>query len=264
MDGSTLQLTVAIKNREVMPTSRRSSTPRPTVPRSSAPPSDGRPESARPAASGIPAPRRSETRGSDTRRTEGVRNQGRAARVVADVLRATAEQLSRVGFAALRVEDVASLSGVNKTTIYRRWPSRSDLVAATLRALKPGVLADTGTLRGDVFAWYRQMTEFIDSPLGAGIIRMIQTEKAHPELEPIARSMRDEHHAVRLSVIDRAIARGELPEVRDRRVLVDLLFSSISARCITLGEPVDEAYVHEVLDIVTRGSGRGAGERAQS
>jgi AcrR family transcriptional regulator len=39
---------------------------------------------------------------------------------------ATAEELSRVGYAAMRVEDVAARSGVHKTTIYRRWPpSRS-------------------------------------------------------------------------------------------------------------------------------------------
>ena len=56
----------------------------------------------------------------NTRRTEGVRVKGRAARVVTDVLVATAEELSRVGYSALRVEDVATRSGVNKTTIYRR------------------------------------------------------------------------------------------------------------------------------------------------
>ncbi len=47
----------------------------------------------------------------NTRRTEGVRVKGRAARVVSDVLIATAEELSRVGYAALRVEDVARALG---------------------------------------------------------------------------------------------------------------------------------------------------------
>ena len=66
------------------------------------------------------------------RRTEGKRVHGRSARVQSAVLRATAEELGRVGFAALRIEDVALRSGVNKTTIYRRWPTKQELVRASL------------------------------------------------------------------------------------------------------------------------------------
>ena len=57
---------------------------------------------------------------------------GRSARVVADVLRVTLELIGEHGFAGLRVEDVAARAGVNKTTIYRRWPTRADLVVAAL------------------------------------------------------------------------------------------------------------------------------------
>ena len=64
-----------------------------------------------------------------------VRSGGRSARIVADVLRATAEELARVGYAALRMEEVARVAGVNKTTVYRRWPTKEDLVSAALLAL---------------------------------------------------------------------------------------------------------------------------------
>ena len=60
---------------------------------------------------------------------------GRSARVVADVLRTTLEIIGEHGFAGLRVEDVAARAGVNKTTIYRRWPTRGDLVIAALTEL---------------------------------------------------------------------------------------------------------------------------------
>ena len=52
---------------------------------------------------------------------------GRSARVVSAVLRMTLEVLGQEGYAGLRVEDVAARAGVNKTTIYRRWPTRADL-----------------------------------------------------------------------------------------------------------------------------------------
>jgi len=54
------------------------------------------------------------------RRTHGIRVRGRAARVTENVLHAVVEELGRVGFTALRFEDVASRVGVNRTTIYRR------------------------------------------------------------------------------------------------------------------------------------------------
>ena len=54
-----------------------------------------------------------------------------------------------LGYASLRVEDVAARAGVNKTTIYRRWPAKSDLVIAALDALRDQtqIDPDTGSLR---------------------------------------------------------------------------------------------------------------------
>ena len=61
------------------------------------------------------------------------------------MLRTTLEVLGDRGYAGLRVEDVAAKAGVNKTTIYRRWPTRADLVIAALTALAaPPQAAETG------------------------------------------------------------------------------------------------------------------------
>src|SRR4051812_35901624 len=88
-----------------------------------------------------------------TRRTENVRVQGRSARVVEAILQAVGEELGRVGYADLRIEDVATLSGVNKTTIYRRWPQKSELVTAAVERLTPvPEVYDTGSLRSDLLA----------------------------------------------------------------------------------------------------------------
>src|SRR6478736_4384126 len=119
----------------------------------------------------------------NTRRTEGVRVKGRAARVVTDVLVATAEELSRVGYSALRVEDVATRSGVNKTTIYRRWPTKPDLVGAALRAVwESPEVPDTGTLRGDFLASLAKTAAFAMTPIGRGLTRVIQIERTHPKI----------------------------------------------------------------------------------
>ena len=189
-----------------------------------------------------------------TRRTEGVRVRGRAARVVTDVLTATAEELSRVGYAALRVEDVALRSGVNKTTIYRRWPTKPELVGAALRAVweSPDV-PDTGTLRGDFVASLAKTAAFAMSPIGRGLTHVIQLERAHPEVEPIARSLREEYRRLRESLVHRAIARGELGRDADARFISDLVSAPIVSRLFTDGESVDTAFIEAVVDVVLSG-----------
>src|SRR6516162_5006549 len=94
---------------------------------------------------------------SQPRRTRQQRLGGRSERVVRDVTRATAAELARVGYAELRVEDVATEAGVNKTTIYRRWPSKIELVAAAIRAINEpsGDLPDLGSISLDLLALLR-------------------------------------------------------------------------------------------------------------
>ena len=189
-----------------------------------------------------------------TRRTEGVRVKGRAARVVTDVLVATAEELSRVGYSALRVEDVAARSGVNKTTIYRRWPTKPDLVGAALRAVwESPEVPDTGSLRSDFVASLKKTAAFAMSPIGRGLTRVIQVEQAHPELEPIARSMREDFRNLREVLVRRGIDRQELPAETDARFLTDMMAAPIFYRLFTEGESVDAAFIESVVDVVLCG-----------
>ena len=191
---------------------------------------------------------------SNTRRTEGVRVKGRAARVVSDVLIATAEELSRVGYAALRVEDVASRSGVNKTTIYRRWPTKPELVGAALRAVwESPEVPDTGSLRSDLLTSLKKTASFAMSPIGRGLTRVIQIERAHPELEPIAISLREDFRRIREVLVKRGIERQELPESTDVRFLTDMVAAPVFYRLFTEGEAVDNAFIEMVIDVVLSG-----------
>jgi AcrR family transcriptional regulator len=189
-----------------------------------------------------------------TRRTEGVRVKGRAARVVSDVLTATAEELSRVGYAALRVEDVALRSGVNKTTIYRRWPTKPELVGAALRAVwEPPDVPDTGSVRADFVASLTKTAAFAISPIGKGLTHVIQLERAHPEVEPIARGLREEYRKLREQLVERAIRRGELSADTDPRFVSDLMSAPIFSRLFTDGESVDAVFIERVVDVVLTG-----------
>ena len=193
--------------------------------------------------------------GEGTRRTAGVRVRGRAAEVVERVLTATAEELSRVGYAALRVDDVAARSGVNKTTIYRRWPSKAELVAAALESISelPAAI-DTGSLREDLRASLLQVIAFATEPVGRGVLRMMQTERSDPEGDAIARKLRLEQRKLRVAMVERGIARGELPQSVNAELIVDLVSAPVLSRAVTFGEIVDAAYIDAMLDLVLAGA----------
>lgn len=70
------------------------------------------------------------------------------------ILDAVLEQLGTTGWNALTMEGVASGAQTGKAALYRRWPSKADLVAEALRTRLPplGRIADLGSVRADLYA----------------------------------------------------------------------------------------------------------------
>jgi AcrR family transcriptional regulator len=195
-----------------------------------------------------------------TRRTEGKRVHGRSARVLEAVLEAAAEELGRVGFSELRVEDVALRSGVNKTTIYRRWPNKEELVASVLEAqiVAPSVL-DTGSLHGDLLALLHEFKARAATPEGRGLARVIQAERGNAQFLPLVHRMRSQHMAVRGAIFERAIARAEIPRGSDCKLLVELLMAPLVSRLVHLDSDADERFLQVLVNMVVAGAKAGAG-----
>ena len=108
---------------------------------------------------------------SSTRRTQGVQHGPRSQQVVEKVREATMAELARVGFGGLTIEGVAKAANVNRTTIYRRWPSKAALLLAVL---EPGLERfdhdpDTGSLGGDLLALMLLIGETAALPPGQHI-----------------------------------------------------------------------------------------------
>ncbi len=181
-----------------------------------------------------------------------VRAGGRSARVVAEVLRATAEELGRVGYLALRVEDVAQQAGVNKTTIYRRWPTKADLVSAALREAESGCEAppDTGSIRGDLLAMLRRFARHGRTPM----VRVMMAELSHPEVQAIAHGLKHKFEEDWVKAIARAMARGELPSSTSPLLLTEVITATVVGRVMRGEEPPDESFCEEVVDLVVAGA----------
>lgn len=178
---------------------------------------------------------------------------GRSARVVEDVLTATIELIGRSGYGALRIEEVALRSGVNKTTIYRRWPTKSALVAAAVRhsfSLDPA--PDTGDLERDLVTMYINTVASFDD-LTRGILRMIQLERGDPEVDEIVRELKERSTAIRRVRLDAAVKRGELPKKTDVMLALQIMSGAIHSRVLNYSEPLPPRFIEDVVRVVLAG-----------
>jgi AcrR family transcriptional regulator len=179
--------------------------------------------------------------------------------VVRKVLDVTLQQLAQVGFERLSVPEIAADAGVNKTSVYRRWPTKVDLVRAALdfSLEHPREAPDTGALRSDLIALARQSTAFIESPRGKGVLRMLFAEGAHPEVRRLAASTWDqEDHQVIHAVIRRAIRRRELPRNTDVSLILFTIAGALLHRAFVEQQPISAAFVERVVDLVLVGAQR--------
>src|SRR6478672_8276016 len=138
---------------------------------------------------------------------------GRSARVRAAVFEATLHLLVSKGFENLSIIEVAARSGVNATSIYRRWGNKVNLAVEAILGSEEGQIPipDTGSLRADLVEVLRELRRYHQSPEGralAVVNASLALRKGSPELK----EARHKYWQVMFERIDeiykRAIRRG--------------------------------------------------------
>jgi AcrR family transcriptional regulator len=109
----------------------------------------------------------------ETRATPARRTGGRSALVLGAVKRATEDLIEEKGRERLTVPMIAERAGVNPTSIYRRWGDLPSLIndIATYRLDPARPLPASGTLRGDLTGWAREIVEHYRNPVNAALLR---------------------------------------------------------------------------------------------
>lgn len=142
------------------------------------------------------------------------------------ILKATLELLAEVGFEAMSIEAIATRAGVGKTTIYRRYSGKDELVADAIESIREEVLIpDQGSLWGDLDVLIENATQITLTPLGRQAVAMIISSASSNSgfaqlywekyLQP-----RREAFAV---VIERAKARSEVSSDLDAGLIFDTM-----------------------------------------
>ncbi|MCB9680633.1 MAG: TetR/AcrR family transcriptional regulator [Alphaproteobacteria bacterium] len=160
----------------------------------------------------------------EARRTKGVQSGPRSRRVLRSVRTATLQELDRAGYDQLTVDGVARAAGVHRSTIYRRWPTKADLVEALLEPQLERLDATpaTGSLEDDLVALVRQLGANFAEPEGRALARVLLTDA--PELRALADAARVRSEAMFRRAFERATLRGELDADADVEVLRHLAF----------------------------------------
>lgn len=166
------------------------------------------------------------------------------------ILRAAYELLGETGYQGLRVDAVAARAQASKATLYRHWPTKAELVTDAVRTCKAAdaPLPDTGSLRGDLLAWFDDMACMIRSeegPVLAGLFMALHTD---PELAAQLRQMRESKIPLAETICARAEARGELRPGYDPRLVDEIVPPVVFMRGFALGEPIDQPFLEHLVD----------------
>lgn len=177
--------------------------------------------------------------------------------VTAALTRALFEEWAARGYAALSLERVAKRAGVGKAALYRRWPSKLVMVTECLEELgiELAKIPDTGTLEGDVRKLLGSVRRLLRHPIVSRILPDLHAEMPrNPQLaEAIRGRLQTERRRRAATIVERAIARGELDERVDPDLVNDMLGGVIYWRMIVTGGKADSHYLDRLARFVVVG-----------
>ncbi|MFB7863623.1 MULTISPECIES: TetR/AcrR family transcriptional regulator [unclassified Streptomyces] len=199
------------------------------------------------------------------KRTSSRARTGRPRSAEADtaILEATRAALVELGWSKLTMGDVATRAGVAKTTLYRRWNNKNELVVDAVAVLFDELeLPDLGSLQADIENVVLQFATLLERPETKTALMAVVAESTRDE--PLRRRIRasivDRQKRLVLDGRARAQRRGELPAERDPATVEavdDLIFDVVAGavvhRALVSAEPVDGAWVARLSALLLGG-----------
>jgi AcrR family transcriptional regulator len=161
----------------------------------------------------------------------------------AEILDATLSVLNEVGFANLRMEDVADRARVGLSTIYRRWRTREELIIAAMRV---AFEEEAAPQPGEARAQLHEMADKLrneNAGLLPGIVQAIQND------EQLGRTYRAGWLEPRLRALAESIQRTSPSPSADRaELLAEAALALMTFRLLLLGRPIDHGFIDRIVD----------------
>lgn len=173
-----------------------------------------------------------------------------------DLLEAAILVLAETGYDRMTMDMVAARAKAGKATMYRRWPSKPELVLEAIAHMKRdqvdlASLPDTGTLRGDLLGLFKPKS-VEESELKMKALSGLSSMLAqHQELADATNAVIVEPWtAVNRVLIQRAVDRGEISPDIDIETLAQVIPSMSAYRTVILRKSVDQQFLTAMIDNV--------------
>ncbi len=159
--------------------------------------------------------------------------------------------MAEVGYRALTMDAVAARARAGKATIYRRWESKLDLVIDTCTQLVQRNIPDPdhGSIERDLHDFLSAFATFLTGPAGQAAQALVGELPHEPELAAAFRQsfLLPQRNILR-RIIERGMSRGEVRADAAVDTVVELAGAALIHRLMLTGEPLDSAFVDQVLN----------------
>lgn len=166
------------------------------------------------------------------------------------VLGAAVDVVAERGFGGATIDAIAQRSGVARSTIYRHWPDRMDLLLEAVSDRVGSVEASvTGDLREDLIGLVVHLGELLGSePIGSVAAALILESRRDPALDEVRRRFIGQRRAAAARVIGEGIERAQFDPGTDPDTLADDLASPVFFRSLALHESIDRDWAAAHVD----------------
>jgi AcrR family transcriptional regulator len=196
----------------------------------------------------------------DEHQRGGARSQGRPrdARIDDAVLRATVELLEEIGYTRLTIPLVAARAGATPPAVYRRFPTKIELVyQAVFPTLPSAESALAGDLKSGVGALIRASIDLFTRPAVHTAISGLMAEMpSEPGLSGrLLGRFQDDTYVLLQEFLDTAAAEGRAAGGVDARLFLDMIGGTVMMS-LANERNLDDAWVDQTTALIVRGLAR--------
>lgn len=165
---------------------------------------------------------------------------------------ATLAELHEVGYLNLSMERVAQRARTGNASLYRRWPSRAELVIDVVSSTVPehAEVPDTGSVRGDLLALLQLACARQAGPAGEVMRGVIAESLGNDRVHAARARLADQRIAQVLTILRRGADRGEVRPGAVVPVVAAVAPMLVMGLFLLRGEPITDQALTEIVDQV--------------
>jgi AcrR family transcriptional regulator len=170
------------------------------------------------------------------------------------IVEAALDELAERGYQGLSMDAVARRAGVGKSALYRRWPGKQEMAVDIVSRLGVPLaeVPDTGSFAGDLRTLLDAVLDwFTDPRLGPIFADLTVVARTNPALgRALTEHLGDPRRERGRVLLERAIARGEIPADTDLDLALDAIAAPVFWRLHVRRETITPAYLDQVAALM--------------